>query len=92
MENQENQVKTAEQEEKKTHDYTQLRECIEEAAKKGLSFFFVAADDENVIQVADCKKSDLVPAIAYAMSEEPSLRKLFSEALLFNAFMNKITD
>ena len=92
MEKQENQGKTPENEEKKNHDYTQLRECIDDAEKRGLSFFFVAADDEHMIQVADCKKGDLVPAIAYAMAKEPSLRKLFTEALAFSNFMDKFMD
>lgn len=92
MEKVENQGKTPENEEKKNHDYTKLRECIDDAEKRGMSFFFVAADDESMIQVADCKKGDLVPAIAYAMKKEPSLRKLFTESLAFSSFMDKFMD
>lgn len=86
MEKQENQGKTPENEEKKNHDYTQLRECIDDAEKRGLSFFFVAADDEHMIQVADCKKRRPRPCDCLCNDQRTVVAKVIHGSLGFQYF------
>ena len=82
MENQENQDKTPEQEEKKSHDYAELRKRAEEAEQKGMSYFFLAANTSGLICVADAKRSEIRKGLVSIMKDDPEYFYLFKEAFL----------
>ena len=82
MENQENQDKTPEQEEKKSHDYAELRKRAEEAEQKGMSYFFLAANTSWLICATDAKSSEIRKGLVSIMKDYPEYFSLFKEAFL----------
>lgn len=82
MENQENQDKTPKQEEKKSHNYADLRKRAEEAEQKGMSYFFLAANTSELICTTNAKRSEIRKGLVSLMKDKPEYFSLFKEAFL----------
>lgn len=89
MEKQENKGKTPEQEEKKIRDYESLRESIEQAEQKGLSYLFLAANTEGLVFAADLSKNEMLFGLIELMIDHPEYKELFIKALVASTVLDK---